>query len=94
MAYKDPNDPRKTNAARLLKDNEYANTERGFVTLSISRRFLPSVVVRRGGHVVHESTDKKRILETVYESYYYYERKIFQSLMVDFVDIVKSLLHL
>jgi hypothetical protein len=24
MAYKDPNDPRKTNAARLLKDNEYA----------------------------------------------------------------------
>ena len=59
MAYKDPNDPRKTNAARLLKDNEYANTERGFVTLSISRRFLPSVVVRRGGHVVHESTDKK-----------------------------------
>ena len=59
MAYKDPNDPRKTNAARLLKDNEYANTERGFVTLSISRRFLPSVVVRRGGHVVHESVDKK-----------------------------------
>jgi hypothetical protein len=32
MAYKDPNDPRKTNAARLLKDNEYMNTERGFVT--------------------------------------------------------------
>ena len=59
MSYKDPNDPRKTNAARLLKDNEYANTERGFVTLSISRRFLPSVVVRRGGHVVHESVDKK-----------------------------------
>jgi hypothetical protein len=24
MAYKDPNDPRKTNAARVLKDNEYA----------------------------------------------------------------------
>ena len=59
MAYKDPNDPRKTNAARVLKDNEYMNTERGFVTLSISRRFLPSVVVKRGGHVVHGSIDKK-----------------------------------
>jgi hypothetical protein len=59
MAYKDPNDPRKTNAARLLKDNEYANTERGYVTQSISRRFIPSVVASRGGHVVHESVDKK-----------------------------------
>ena len=58
MAYKDPNDPRKTNAARLLKDNEYANTERGFVMQSISRRFLPSVL-KYGGHVVHESLDKK-----------------------------------
>ena len=59
MPYKDPNDPRKTDARRVQKDYEYMNTERGFVTISISRRFKPSVVVRRGGHVVHESVDKK-----------------------------------
>ncbi len=58
MAYKDFNDPRKTNAARVLKDNEYMNTERGFVTASISRRFIPSIL-KYGGHLVHESIDKK-----------------------------------
>ena len=58
MPYKDPNDPRKTDARRVQKDYEYMNTERGFVTISISRRFKPSVV-RYGGHMAHKSMDKK-----------------------------------
>ena len=58
MAYRDPNDPRKTDARRVQKDYEYMNTERGFVTISISRRFKPSVV-RYGGHRAHKSIDKK-----------------------------------
>ena len=58
MPYKDPNDPRKTDARRVQKDYEYMNTERGFVTISISRRFKPSVV-KYGGHRAHESMDKK-----------------------------------
>ena len=58
MPYKDPNDPRKTDARRVQKDYEYMNTERGFVTISISRRFKPSVV-RYGGHIAHKSIDKK-----------------------------------
>ena len=58
MAYKDPNDPRKTDARRIQKDYEYMNTERGFVTLSIARRFKPSVR-KYGGHLADESMDKK-----------------------------------
>ena len=58
MPYKDPNDPRKTDARRVQKDYEYMNTERGFVTSSISRRFKPSVI-RYGGHIAHKSMDKK-----------------------------------
>ena len=34
------------------------NTERGFVTLSIARRFKPSAK-KYGGHIAHESMDKK-----------------------------------
>jgi hypothetical protein len=60
MAYKDPNDPRKTNNKRLLKDLNTLNTERGYVTQSISRRFKPSVVAKkRGGHVYMSPYDKK-----------------------------------
>ena len=58
MAYKDPNDPRKTDAKRLQKDYEYMNTERGFVILSIARRFKPSAR-KYGGHMADKSMDKK-----------------------------------
>jgi hypothetical protein len=58
MAYKDPKDPRKTDARRIQKDFEYANTERGFVTLSIARRFKPSAR-KYGGHIADKSMDKK-----------------------------------
>jgi 5-methylcytosine-specific restriction endonuclease McrA len=58
MAYKDPNDPRKTDARRVQKDFEYANSERGFVTSCISRKFKPSAK-KYGGHLAHESMDKK-----------------------------------
>jgi len=58
MAYKDPKDPRKTDARRIQKDFEYANTERGFVTLSIARRFKPSAR-KYGGHIADNSMDKK-----------------------------------
>ena len=42
MPYKDPNDP-EVLKKRAEMDFEYANSERGFVTLSIARRFKPSV---------------------------------------------------
>ena len=58
MAYKDPNDPRKTDARRIQKDYEYMNSERGFVTLSIARRFKPSAR-KYGGHMADKSMDKK-----------------------------------
>mgnify|MGYP003127937273 FL=1 len=58
MPYKDPNDPRKTNARRAQKDYEYMNTERGYVTFSIARRFKPSLA-KYGRHIVHPSIDKK-----------------------------------
>ena len=58
MAYKNPNDPRKTDARRVQKDYEYMNTERGFVTLSIARRFKPSAR-KYGGHMADKSMDKK-----------------------------------
>ena len=60
MAYKDPKDPRKTDARRIQKDFEYANTERGFVTLSIARRFKPSAR-KYGGHIADNSMDKKEV---------------------------------
>ena len=58
MPYKDPNDPRKTNANRIKKDHEYKNSERGFIVSSIARKFKPSAE-KYGGHKVHESIDKK-----------------------------------
>jgi len=58
MPYKDPNDPRKTNANRVKKDHEYKNSERGFIVSSIARKFKPSAE-KYGGHKVHESIDKK-----------------------------------
>ena len=58
MPYKDPNDPRKTDNKRLQTDFEYRNTERGFVMLSISRRFKPSAI-KYGGHIANGSMDKK-----------------------------------
>ena len=58
MAYKDPNDPRKTDAKRLQKDHAYMNSERGFIVSCIARKFKPSIK-KYGGHMAHESIDKK-----------------------------------
>ena len=58
MPYKDPNDPRINGPRRIQKDFEYANSERGFVTSCIARRFKPSAK-KYGGHVADESMDKK-----------------------------------
>src|SRR6056300_657716 len=58
MPYKDPNDPRINGPRRIQTDFEYANSERGFVTLSIARRFKPSAR-KYGGHIADESMDKK-----------------------------------
>ena len=58
MAYKNPNDPRKTSAHRLKIDHAYQNTERGYVTSSIGRRFKPSAK-KYGGHNADESMDRK-----------------------------------
>ena len=57
MAYKNPNDP-KVLKKRAETDFAYMNSERGFVTLSIARRFKPSVR-KYGGHIAHDSIDKK-----------------------------------
>ena len=57
MAYKDPNNP-DVLKRRAESDYEYMNSERGFVTLSIARRFKPSVR-KYGGHIAHDSIDKK-----------------------------------
>ena len=58
MPYKDPNDPRINGPRRIQKDFEYANSERGFVTACIARRFKPSAK-KYGGHIANESMDKK-----------------------------------
>ena len=54
------------------------NTERGFVTQFLFQvRFKPSVWEGNGGHIpASQVYRQKRILEIVYESYYYNERKI------------------
>ena len=57
MAYKNPNNP-DVLKRRAESDYEYMNSERGFVTLSIARRFKPSTR-KYGGHTAHESMDKK-----------------------------------
>ena len=57
MAYKNPNNP-DVLKRRAESDYEYMNSERGFVTLSIARRFKPSTR-KYGGHIAHDSIDKK-----------------------------------
>jgi len=57
VAYKNPNNP-DVLKRRAESDYEYMNSERGFVTLSIARRFKPSTR-KYGGHTAHESMDKK-----------------------------------
>ena len=57
MAYKDPNNP-DVLKRRAESDYEYMNSERGFVTLSIARRFKPSAR-KYGGHMADKSMDKK-----------------------------------
>ena len=51
MGYKNPHDPR-----RLVKDFNYMNTERGYVTRMISTKFKPSYV-KYGGHIPAPSID-------------------------------------
>ena len=58
MPYRDPNDPRITGLKRLKKDFEYRNSERGFVTCCIGRRFKPSAK-KYGGHLAADHMDKK-----------------------------------
>jgi len=57
VAYKNPNNP-DVLKRRAESDYEYMNSERGFVTLSIARRFKPSTR-KYGGHIAHDSIDKK-----------------------------------
>ena len=57
MAYKNPNNP-DVLKRRAESDYEYMNSERGFVTLSIARRFKPSAR-KYGGHMADKSMDKK-----------------------------------
>ena len=57
MAYKNPNDP-KILKKRAEIDFAYMNTERGFVTSCIARRFKPSAK-KYGGHIADKSMDKK-----------------------------------
>tara|TARA_R110002012_G_scaffold112040_2_gene257417 strand:+ start:109 stop:597 length:489 start_codon:yes stop_codon:yes gene_type:complete len=59
MAYKNPNDP-EVLQKRVEADFIYMNTERGFIMTCISRKFKPSVV-KYGGHIAHESMDKKEM---------------------------------
>ena len=51
------------------------NSERGFVTLSIARRFKPSAK-KYGGHIAHESMDKKEFWRLYMNHIIHYERKI------------------
>jgi len=51
MGYKNPHDER-----RIQKDFEYMNTERGYVTRTISAKFKPSYI-KYGGHT--PTIDKK-----------------------------------
>jgi|TARA_B110000285_G_scaffold65244_1_gene74976 hypothetical protein len=55
MGYKNPHDPR-----RLVKDFNYMNTERGYVTRMISTKFKPSYV-KYGGHIPAPSIDKMEV---------------------------------
>lgn len=55
MAYKNPHDPRK-----LVKDFNYMNTERGYVTRLISTKFKPSYA-QYGGHKPDPSIDKMEV---------------------------------
>ena len=55
MGYKNPHDPR-----RLVKDFNYMNTERGYVTRCISSKFKPTYE-ENGGHKPDESMDKKEM---------------------------------
>ena len=55
MGYKNPHDPR-----RLVKDFNYMNTERGYVTRCISSKFKPTYE-ENGGHKPAESMDKKEM---------------------------------
>jgi len=59
VAYKNPNDP-EVLQKRVEADFIYMNTERGFIMTCISRKFKPSVV-KYGGHIAHESMDKKEM---------------------------------
>ena len=59
MAYKNPNDP-EVLQKRVEADFIYMNTERGFIMTCISRKFKPSVI-KYGGHIAHESMDKKEM---------------------------------
>ena len=51
MGYKNPNDER-----RIQKDFEYMNSERGYITRTISSKFKPSYT-KYGGHI--PTIDKK-----------------------------------
>ncbi len=55
MGYKNPHDPR-----RLVKDFNYMNTERGYVTRMISTKFKPTYE-KNGGHKPAESMDKQEM---------------------------------
>ena len=55
MGYKNPHDPR-----RLVKDFNYMNTERGYVTRMISTKFKPSYG-QYGGHKPDPSIDKMEV---------------------------------
>ena len=68
MGYKDPNDER-----RIQKDFEYMNSERGYVTRTISSKFKPSYT-KYGGHI--PNIDKKEWAYHDIEKYFESHRKI------------------